>query len=141
MLSRHDDVHHINQALKSGADGYVLKDEASDDLKEAIQLVGSGQMYFSPRVASHMIKGHKMREHTKYHVPEDAGNPVTGLTQREKEILILVAQAKNTKEIAAELTLSPSTVKAHRNNIMKKLNIHKVVDLVRFAIRSGYVDN
>jgi DNA-binding NarL/FixJ family response regulator len=139
ILSRHDNIQYINEVLKNGINGYVLKDEAADDLVKAVEVVLQGETYLSPRVTKHLITDHfTVPTGGKIH---DSNDAFASLTDRERQILKLISEAKTNKEIASKLWISPKTVKAHRNNIMKKLNIHNVVDLVRFAVKNGLIDS
>ena len=135
ILSRHDNEEYIEQLLKHGVDGYVLKDDAGDDLLRAVEAVVKGEKYLSPRIASKV-----MRDLQRPARNPAADSPFVLLTNREREILKLIAEGKTNEEIARALWISPRTAKAHRANIMKKLDVHKVTELVRYAIRSGLVE-
>ncbi|MCB1324352.1 MAG: response regulator transcription factor [Spirochaetales bacterium] len=135
ILSRHDNEEYIEQLLKHGVDGYVLKDDAGDDLLRAVEAVVKGEKYLSPRIASKVVRDLQRPARTPA-----ADSPFVLLTNREREILKLIAEGKTNEEIARALWISPRTAKAHRANIMKKLDVHKVTELVRYAIRSGLVE-
>ncbi len=132
VLSMHKDEAYIYYALRAGADGYVLKQSAAREPVDAISQVLLGNTYLSPSISNTVIKGY-------LHGPPTADgqvDPLAMLTDREREILQLVADGLSSKEIAQQLDLSIRTVDAHRANIMNKLNIHTTPGLVKFAIRN-----
>ncbi len=129
ILSVHQAQEYVESALQSGAKGYVLKDETTSGLLNAIREVHQGRFYLSPQVTNFIIEGFV----SQAHFPRAAN----GLTQREREVLQRIAEGESTKEIAVQLGISAHTVTTHRRNIMAKLNIHKHADLVRYAIKAG----
>lgn len=138
ILSRHDKNEYVNQLLKFGISGYILKDDAGEDLIRAIEEVLKGNMYLSPRIATYIVNDYvtagEEKDEKRMH------NPFDVLSSREREILKLIAEGNKSDEIAATLRISSQTVKTHRANIMKKLNIHKTADLVYYAIKNGFVE-
>ena len=150
ILSRHDNEEYIQQMIKYGIHGYVLKDDAGNDLLRAVDAVLKNETYLSPRITKHLVKeisqkfakASKKKTNTKAE-PEttETSRAFSILSNREREILKLIAEGKSNTEVAESLWISPSTAKVHRANIMKKLNIHKVTDLVKYAIKSGIVEN
>jgi len=134
ILSRHDNEEYIDQLLKYGINGYVLKDDAGDDLVRAVEAVRNNNTYLSPRITGKVLNEYGSRKKA-----ESTGH-FTLLTNREREILKMIAEGNNNDEIARTLWISVRTVKVHRQNIMKKLNIHRVADLVRYAIKAGLVE-
>ena len=138
ILSRHDNEEYVDELLRLGVNGYVLKDNAGDDLLRAVAEVVRGNIYLSPRIMKSVV--------TDFISParkEGAGkadSQFTALSAREREILKLVAEGRSNAQIASTLWISDKTVKAHRANIMKKLGIHKVADLVKYAVKSGLVE-
>ncbi|HSV97022.1 MAG TPA: response regulator transcription factor [Spirochaetota bacterium] len=138
ILSRHDNEEYVNELLKLGVNGYVLKDNAGDDLLRAVAEVSKGNIYLSPRITRKIV--------TDYLAPgarEAARRPdsqFTALSTREREILKLIAEGRSNAEIASTLWISDKTVKVHRSNMMKKLDLHKVADLVKYAVKSGLVE-
>jgi DNA-binding NarL/FixJ family response regulator len=132
ILSAHANEEYVIRALRTGASGYMLKDAAATELKLAIQSVDEGKIYLSPSISRPAIDGYLDRL-------KGAQNPLDQLTPRQREILQLIAESKNTKEIASVLNISVKTVEAHRLQIMERLKIHDVPGLVRYAIRSGLV--
>lgn len=132
MLSIHDSHAFVEKALKSGARGYILKESATEEVIHAIREVYKGRFFLSPEISKYIVKGFigRIQGYRKYEKPFD-------LTQREREILQLIAESFTNKEIARRLNISLYTVQVHRKNIMKKLGIHKHADLVRYAIKEG----
>lgn len=130
ILSLHDSHAIVEKALTAGARGYLLKESASRDLVEAIREVHRGNVFLSPAIAHCVLKG--------FLRPARSGSRVRpGLTGREREILLLIAEGLTGKDIAARLSLTLSTVRVHRRNLMAKLGLHKETELVRYAIREG----
>jgi len=134
ILSRHDNEEYIQEALKNGINGYILKDNAGDDLIRAIHEVLKGNVYLSPRIVTMLTKGIVTNEKNDKNVRDGI------LSHREKEVLKLVAEGKQSSEIASLLRISVKTVKVHRLNIMNKLDIHNVTDLVKYAIKNGLIE-
>ncbi len=134
MLSVHKDEAYVQQALLAGAAGYLLKDAAPDEYKQAIQANMGGGSYLSPDVARQVIEGFVDNA-------VGAQSPLEQLTSRQKEILQLIAEGNSNKEIAEILHLSIKTVETHRSQLMKQLGIHDIAGLTRFAIRTGLVSS
>jgi DNA-binding NarL/FixJ family response regulator len=136
MLTIHDDESFLYKSLDAGASGYMVKEKATDDLIEAIETVLRGGTYvssnFSPRVLETYRKGAKSRRKKT--------DGFSRLTNRQREILQLIAEGYTSKQIASMLYISIKTVENHRANIMKKLEIHETAGLVRYAIKIGLVD-
>ena len=130
-LSMHSDRRFVVEMLRAGAQGYLLKDCAYDELVRAIRTVAGGRAYLSPRIA-----GVVLEDCVRSTAPEAAA-PAPALTAREREVLQLVAEGLTTKEIANRLHISPKTAETHRQQLMNKLNIHSVADLTKFAVREG----
>ena len=130
ILSMHASEEYVIQALRSGAAGYLLKDAATAELDQAIQTVLRGETYLSPSISKSAIERYLQRVSQ----PEPPGSE---LTPRQREILQMIAEGKNTKEIAFTLGLSVKTVETHRALLMNRLNIHDVVGLTRYAMRIG----
>ncbi len=132
ILSMHANEEYVLQALKAGAAGYLLKDAKKQELIFAIRTVAQGNVYLSPQVSRHVIDNYLSGV-------EKEISPVEQLTPRQREILKLIAEGKSNKEIAQALSISVKTVDSHRSQLMERLNIHDVVGLVRFAIKTGVV--
>jgi DNA-binding NarL/FixJ family response regulator len=132
ILSAHANEEYVIRALRSGAAGYMLKDAASAELQLAIDSVTQDKIYLSPSISRTVIDSYLERVGGPF-------SPLEQLTPRQREILQLIAEGKNTKEIADTLDVSVKTVEAHRLQLMARLNIHDVPGLVRYAVRSGLV--
>lgn len=136
VLSRHDNEEYVRQLLQYGIHGYVLKDDAGNDLIRAVTAVQNAETYLSPRITKHLVLDLDEKRKRK---PEIEGQ-FEVLTNREREILKLIAEGKSSEAIAKALWISARTVKVHRQNIMKKLDVHKVTDLVKYAIKAGLIE-
>lgn len=134
IFSIHDDRHLVEKALKSGAKGYILKESATEEVIRAIHEVYRGNCFLSPKISKYVIRGF-IGGGGRYEYKEKEG--FVNLTRREREILQLIAEGYSNPEIAQQLFLSIYTVRAHRNNIMQKLDIHRQADLIRYAIKEG----
>ena len=132
----HENEEYVYQILKSGASGYVLKSAGKDELAEAIRAVARGERFFSPRISQLMAEGYVKRVEKG---GPDAAKGDVPLTRREREILALVANGLTNQQIADQLFISPRTVDTHRTNIMQKLDIHDLANLVRYAIEHGII--
>jgi DNA-binding NarL/FixJ family response regulator len=134
ILSAHANEEYVIRALRSGAAGYMLKDAATAELELAIRSVTKDKTYLSPSISRTVIDSYLERVGGQL-------SPLEQLTPRQREILQLIAEGKNTKEIAYDLAISVKTVESHRLQLMERLNIHDVAGLVRYAIRSGLVSS
>jgi two-component system response regulator NreC len=134
MLSMHSDEAYVLRALKAGARGYLLKESAESDLIAAVRSVHAGKAFFSPAVSRMLVEDY-VRE-LKDREIEDSYEL---LTTREREILQLVAEGKSNKDVANLLNLSLYTVETHRGNLMEKLNLHTVPELILYAVRKGVI--
>lgn len=134
VLTQHDDKEYLYRFLKAGATGYVLKKAAGIELAAAIRAVHQGGAFLYPGIAPTVIEGYLKGSQ------DIAASEYESLTDREKEVLKLVAEGRTNKEIAAVLSLSIKTVMGHRANIMEKLDIHNRTELVRYALRHGLID-
>ena len=132
VLTMHAGREYVARAMQEGANGYLLKDSAVQDLAAAIAAVTSGLTYFSPAIQQ------QMAEMLKGGVP--AVPDLRALTEREREVLILLARGSSTKEIAASLDIGVRTVETHRANLMRKLGVRSVALLTQVAIREGIID-
>lgn len=134
-LTMHEDDQYFFEMLNAGASGYLPKRAAPDELVTAIRTVGRGEVFLYPSLATRLVQDYLHRV--------DAGDqPVIydELTPREREVLILIAEGLTNAEIAEELVISPKTVDSHRENIMRKLNLHSRIDLVKYAIKKGLIE-
>ncbi|MDZ7722672.1 MAG: response regulator transcription factor [candidate division KSB1 bacterium] len=132
-LSVHSDKQFIAGMLQAGASGYLLKDCAVDELEEAITTVIHGDTYLSSRITGTVV------QHFRDILNSQHTSAFDVLTEREREVLQLIAEGGNTKEIAAKLYVSVKTIETHRQNLMNKLKIYNIPDLVKYAIREGLV--
>lgn len=135
ILTIHDREDYLYQALRAGASGYVLKGADIHDLLDAVRTAYRGDVYLYPTATKALVADYLHRARTG----EDRAG-YDGLTDREREILHLIAQGKTTPEIAAELVLSPHTVQTHRDHIMGKLNLHSKAALIKYAIEKGLIE-
>jgi DNA-binding NarL/FixJ family response regulator len=131
MLSMHDDEHYLFEALEAGASGYVLKQEADQDLVGAIRAVGRNEAFLTNAAERSILR---------QWVSEGRPGPKDPLTPREEEVVKLIAEAYTNAEIASLLHLSEKTVESHRSNVLRKLGMRDRVQLVRYAIRRGLVE-
>lgn len=132
ILSMHATDSYVQQALRAGARGYLLKDAAPVELALAIDAVARGETYLSPAIASQVVR--RLVQH-----PEQGRPALAQLTPRQRSILTLIAEGHTTQAIAGQLQISVKTVEGHRAQIMDRLDIHDVAGLVRFAIREGLI--
>lgn len=132
ILSAHANEEYVIRALRSGASGYLLKDAATAELELALTSMAEGNTYLSPSISRTVIKSYLAQTGGEV-------SPIEQLTSRQREILQMIAEGKNTKEIAGTLEISVKTVEAHRLQLMARLEIHDVPGLVRYAIRTGLV--
>jgi len=130
-LSMHSDTLYVAEMLKSGASGYLLKDCAFDELIEAIRIVITGKTYLSPAISGVVVDDYLHR------LSKSSASGADVLTDREKEVLQLMAEGKSTKQIALHLHISTKTVETHRRQIMNKLNLHSIAELTKYAIKKG----
>jgi len=134
ILSMHQDESYVLRSLKAGARGYLLKDSVRSDVIEAIRAVAQGRSFLTRKV-SRILQEDYVREMERRGV-EDSYDL---LTDREREILQLVAEGRTNKEVAALLNISPTTVETHRTHILQKLNLHSIPDLILYAVRKGII--
>lgn len=135
VLTVHKGEEYVLSALRAGADGYVLKDAGRDELVTAVKKVLEGKRYLSPDISDKVIEGYlEGRRSSKDQTPWDT------LTQREREILKLIAEGYKNKEIAEHLFISLKTVEKHRSNLMRKLDLHNTAALTAFAMEKGIIE-
>ena len=134
VLTMHSDEEYVLRALKAGARAYVLKESAEADLIAAIRAVHQGKSFFSPAVSRMLVE-----DYVRQLQDRDLEDSYDLLTPREREILQLVAEGKSNKDVANILSLSVYTVETHRGNMMEKLNLHTVQELILYAVRKGVI--
>jgi len=135
VLTMHGDREYLYQAISSGADGYLLKEDADTALSTAIEAIRRGKVFISPLLSGDLTDDWAQTYRGKSKLPYEPDN----LTTREREVLKLIAEGKSSKKIADLLFISVRTVDRHRANIMEKLEVKKTADLVRYAIQKGYL--
>ena len=131
-LSMHSDKRFVMGMLRAGASGYLLKDCASQELANAIVQVAGGKKYLSPEITGVVINDFLLGDSS-----EDVAIAASQLSPREREVLQLIAEGWSTKQIASHLYVSIKTIETHRRQIMKKLDLHSIADLTKYAIREG----
>ncbi|MCS7202672.1 MAG: response regulator transcription factor [Dictyoglomus sp.] len=129
ILSMHYSEEYVRSALKYGVKGYILKDSSLSELEFAIRSVFKGEIYLSPKISNILVKDYL----------EKVKDPLDVLTERQKEILKLLAEGYSAKEISHKLGISIKTVETHKSQIMEKLNIYDLAGLVKFAIKYGLI--
>jgi two-component system, NarL family, response regulator NreC len=134
VLSMHSDEGYVLRALKAGARGYLLKESSEADFIQAIRSVIQDKAFFSPAVSRLLVEDYVRQLQDK-----DIEDSYDLLTPRERELLQLIAEGKSNKDVANMLNLSLYTVETHRGNIMEKLNLHSVPELILYAVRKGVI--
>ena len=131
LLTMHTEDHLILESLRAGVTGYVLKTKAASELVQALRAVCRGEMFLTQSISRTIVQAFLTNA-------ESPGKPIS---DRERQVLQLVAEGKTTKEIASLLNISVKTAESHRSNLMEKLNIHDTAGLVRYAIRNGLIQS
>lgn len=134
MLSMHLDESYVMRAIHAGARGYLLKDATDEDLLPAIRAVASGKSFFSPAVSGVLAE-----EYMQQLQQRGLTDSYELLTDREKEVMQLLAEGRSNKEVAALLDVGVSTVETHRANLMQKLNLHSTAEIVLYAVRKRLI--
>jgi DNA-binding NarL/FixJ family response regulator len=142
ILTMHDSDQVVREVLRAGARGFLLKSDAGRDLVAAVEALEMNRTFFTTKVSQMVLNGYLDRENPdgreEVNEPrEDDAPPV--LTGREREVIQLLAEGKTSKEVAVALHLSVKTAETHRTNLMRKLGLHSVADLTRYAVRNGIV--
>jgi DNA-binding NarL/FixJ family response regulator len=135
ILSMHADEGYVLRALKAGARAYILKNAAEADLIRAVRSVAEGKSFFSPAISKLLLEDYVRQIREK-----EVEDSYDLLTPRERQILQLIAEGRSNKEVANILELSPYTVETHRGNILQKLNLHGVPELILYAVRKGIIE-
>jgi DNA-binding NarL/FixJ family response regulator len=130
-LSMHHDKQFVSEIFRAGASGYLIKDSAFDELDHAIRIVMNGKTYINPQIASLVVESLISQSSMP------SSQSFSLLTEREREVLQLIAEGRSTKQIAHDLHVSSKTVESHRRQVMGKLNVRSVAELTKFAIREG----
>jgi DNA-binding NarL/FixJ family response regulator len=136
ILTMHDSDQVVREVLRAGARGFLLKSDAGRDLVAAVEALQQQRTFFTNRVSQMVLDGYLGRENLE----DGAGGSSNDvLTTREREVIQLLAEGKTSKEVAVTLNLSTKTAETHRTNLMRKLDLHSVADLTRYAVRNGIV--
>ena len=133
VLSQYDDKEYVSRLLKAGVSGYILKHAVGTDLVAAIRAVAKGESYLYPAITSSLIEDYLSGR------DDSLADPYERLTDREKQVLKLIAEGRTHKEIGTHLDISAKTVVAHYTNVQEKLDIHNRAELIKFALRRGIV--
>ena len=139
ILTMHDSDNVIKEVLRAGARGFLLKSDAGRDLVAAVEALESQKTFFTPRVSQMVLDGFLNREKKHSDIEDNADPSDNPLTAREREVIQLLAEGRTSKEVAVTLNLSVKTAETHRTNLMRKLGLHSVADLTRYAVRNGIV--
>ncbi len=131
-VSMHCESHYVSEMLRAGAAGYVLKQGAFDELVQAVRIVANGNVYLSPGVASLVVDDHVRQLDNR-----PATDAFSRLTPREREVLQMLAEGKSSKQIGLALAVSSKTIDTYRQQLMRKLQLHSIAELTKFAIREG----
>ncbi len=134
VLTQHDDKEYVFSVIESGASGFISKAAASSELVSGIRAVYRGDSYLSPAVAKLLVENY---QHTAG--KQTGQDPYGQLTERERDVLKLLAEGYSTQEIADILVITPKTVEGHKTNLMAKLGIHNRIELVKYALRKGII--
>lgn len=140
ILTMHDSDNVVREVLRAGARGFLLKSDAGRDLVAAVEALQMNRTFFTTKVSQMVLEGYLDRDNPDAidgHAKRDDSAAL--LTSREREVIQLLAEGKTSKEVAVALHLSVKTAETHRTNLMRKLNLHSVADLTRYAVRNGIV--
>lgn len=140
ILTMHDSDNVVREVLRAGARGYLLKSDAGRDLVAAVEALQLQRTFFTTRVSQMVLDGYLDRQTRNLGViGKNDDRTENSLTSREREVIQLLAEGKTSKEVAVTLKLSVKTAETHRTNLMRKLGLHSVADLTRYAVRNGIV--
>jgi two-component system, NarL family, response regulator NreC len=134
ILSMHVEEAYVTQAVQAGAKGYLLKDSADSDLVRGVAAVAAGTSFFSPAAAKVMLD-----DYLRHLSQKGIVTRYDALSEREREVLQLIAEGRSSKEVAEVLSISPATVETHRTHILQKLDVHNTAELVLYAVRRGVI--
>jgi DNA-binding NarL/FixJ family response regulator len=134
ILSMHAEEAYVTQAIQAGAKGYLLKDSADSDLVRGVAAVAAGTSFLSPAAAKVMLD-----DYLRHLSQKGIVNRYDALSEREREVLQLIAEGRSSKQVAEVLSISPATVETHRTHILQKLDVHNTAELVLHAVRRGVV--
>jgi len=137
VLSMHTKIDYITEAFRQGATGYVVKESATEKLMECLEIVSKGEYFVDSSLSHRVVKSLLESDEKERKITDDGYNT---LTPREQQVMRLLAEGHSTKQIAEKLFISAKTVENHRSNIMSKLEVHTIMELVRYAARLGLID-
>jgi DNA-binding NarL/FixJ family response regulator len=137
VLSMHTKIDYITEAFRQGATGYVVKESATEKLMECLEIVSKGEYFVDSSLSHRVVKSLLESDEKERKITDDGYNT---LTPREQQVMRLLAEGHSTKQIAENLFISAKTVENHRSNIMSKLEVHTIMELVRYAARLGLID-
>lgn len=143
-LTIHEDKEYFFEMMAAGATGYITKQSAAEELVSAVRTIHQGNVYLQPALANWLLEDYRRLTHSAppsniTDQPEGSHPALDVLSQRERQVLEMVADGLSTPKIAESLAISPKTVSRHRERIMKKLNLHSATELVKFAIKTGLI--
>ncbi|MFZ0734002.1 MAG: response regulator transcription factor [Candidatus Sulfotelmatobacter sp.] len=139
ILTMHDSDNVVREVLRAGARGFLLKSDAGRDLVAAVEALQRQRTFFTTKVSQMVLEGFLERDNGQDGRQPELKPSSEALTSREREVIQLLAEGKTSKEVAVALNLSVKTAETHRTNLMRKLNLHSVADLTRYAVRNGIV--
>ncbi len=139
ILTMHDSDNMVREVLRAGARGFLLKSDAGRDLVSAVEAMQRQRTFFTTRVSQMVLNGFLDRDNGGQNTELDSLASGDLLTSREREVIQLLAEGRTSKEVAVTLNLSVKTAETHRTNLMRKLGLHSVADLTRYAVRNGIV--
>jgi len=139
ILTMHDSDNVVREVLRAGARGFLLKSDAGKDLVAAVEALQLQRTFFTTRVSQMVLDGFLDREKRTIGTDSEDDTATDPLTSREREVIQLLAEGRTSKEVAVTLNLSVKTAETHRTNLMRKLGLHSVADLTRYAVRNGIV--
>ncbi|QGY39790.1 response regulator [Pseudodesulfovibrio cashew] len=137
IISMHSEADYIVEAFRAGATGYMIKESAAENLIKGLDTVARGEMFLDSALSQEVV--FKLLQ-AKDDAGESRKDPYSTLTPREQEVMRMLAEGLTSKEVAAQLFISPKTVENHRTNLMKKLGLHSTVELIRYSARLGLID-
>ncbi|WP_319470048.1 response regulator transcription factor [uncultured Pseudodesulfovibrio sp.] len=137
IISMHSEAEYLLEAFRAGATGYMIKESAASNLEQGLDTVARGELFLDSALSQEVV--YRLLQDNAQDSSE-AQDPYSTLTAREQEVMRMLAEGLNAKEVAAQLYISPKTVENHRTNLMKKLDLHSSVELVRYAAKLGLID-
>jgi len=137
IISMHSEAEYLLEAFRAGATGYMIKESAASNLEQGLNTVARGELFLDSALSQEVVY-RLLQDNAEEN--SETQDPYSTLTAREQEVMRMLAEGLNAKEVAAQLYISPKTVENHRTNLMKKLDLHSSVELVRYAAKLGLID-